>query len=125
MANREITIRSLCDTVDQDVHVKPGDMVRWHADHAAIYILHITGGFFKGHPDDFPILVISTNWTAYYEVAGPTGDKLSKYIYDLTGKNCEVLVGPPDIIIDSTSIKRSRKASSPKKKKAPAKAKKK
>ena len=121
MADRPITIKSTCETVpNQHVHVKAGDIVRWHADHSEIYFLHLKGGFFKNEPHDFQVLVLSGIWTKDYVVAGRAGSLISNYIYDLAGKNClsQSADGPPDIIIDST-LKRPKKPGSPKKKAAP------
>ena len=125
MAERPITIHSVCVTTpDEHVHVKVGDQVRWKADHAEVFILHIPGGFFQGHPEDFLIFVLAGIWTANYTVAGKVGTVLTNYIYSLDGKNCliETADGPPDIIIDSTLVKpKPKKAVSkkaaPKKKK--------
>src|SRR5947208_2884424 len=103
MATRPITIHSPCFTSpDQHVHVRVGDLVRWKADHAEMYLLEIPGGFFKGYPDDFEIIVFGTRWTSDYEVAGVTVTKFINYIYNLTG-NCvlSTAAGPPDVIIDS------------------------
>ena len=121
MAERPITIHSVCVTTpDEHVHVKAGDRVRWQADHAAIYVLHIPGGFFQGEPNNFTILVVSTLWTKDYVVAGTAGDTLTNYIYDLSGNNCLLLTdGPPDIIIDSAIMKHPKKAGRSNKKKAP------
>jgi hypothetical protein len=117
MAERPITIRGVCDTApDQHVHVNPGDKVRWRANHAEIFVLHIKGGFFQDHPTDFLVWVLAEIWTSEYVVAGPVGSQLSNYIYNLQGKNCEgPLAAPPDIIIDSGIIKHPKKAASKKK----------
>lgn len=118
MANRPITIHSPCVTTpDEHVHVKTGDQIRWHADHAEIYLLKIPGGFFLDEPDPFEIWVFGPVWTEYFEVAGPAGSFITNYIYSLSG-NCLLKTsdGPPDIIIDS-SIPDSARKRAPKKKK--------
>jgi hypothetical protein len=123
MAERPITIHSTCVTKpDQHVHVNRADQVRWHADHAELYVLHIPGGFFQNEPHDFQILVLSENWTKSYVVAGKPGSRITNYIYDLSGKNCGLPTAdsPPDIIIDSTPFKRRPKPGG-KKKTTPAK----
>jgi hypothetical protein len=104
MSNIPITIHSPCVTTpDEHVHVKPGDKVRWHADHAEFYLLKLPGGFFVGQPDPFELLVFGTNWTEYFVVADNPGDTAINYINSLSG-NCllKLADGPPDIIIDSS-----------------------
>jgi hypothetical protein len=119
MADKPITIHSPCFTSPElDVRVRIGDLVRWKADHAEMYLLEIPGGFFKDYPDDFEILVFGTRWTGYYEVEGRKVDRFSNYIYNLSG-NCSLgaLAGPPDVIIDSTLGKGAGKGGSKKGKK--------
>ena len=126
MAERPITIHSVCQTTpDQHVHVRRGDNVRWHADHTAIYVLHIPGGFFQGEPNDFFIWVVSGLWTRDYTVAGAPGNVVANYIYNLQGTNCLPDTQPPDIIIDSSPFPhRKKKAPASRKKTAPSKKKK-
>ena len=70
MAERPIIIRGVCDTnPDQHVHVSRGDKVRWRADHAEIFALHIKGGFFQDYPTDFILWVLAEIWTTDYVVA--------------------------------------------------------
>ena len=124
MADRPITIHSVCRTTpDLHVHVKAGDKVRWRAVSAS-YWVHISGGFFKGEPNDFKVQVVSSHSTRNYVVAGRPGETLTNYIYDESEHNCRLRRGPPDIIIDSTITKRPKKAGPSKKNRAPAKGKK-
>ena len=128
MAERPITIHSVCTTSpDGSVHVKVGDKVRWRANHAEIFVLHIKGGFFQDHPEDFLVFVLAENWTNEYVVAGPVGSFIRNYIYNLQGTNClgpGPAAAPPDIIIDSSPFKRPNYPKAAPKKKAPAKKKK-
>jgi len=121
---RTIIIKSTCATNPHHQHIKSGDTVRWKSTPPAQYELHLPGGYFTGFGSAFHLPVPSTGFSATLTVtAVPPIPNIQNYVFDTNGTNCLITAadGPPDVIIDSTTVKKPKKPAKkpayPKKKK--------
>jgi len=107
-----ITIKSTCLTKPPHPHMGGGgfNTVRWHSAPPEFYILRLPGGYFEGYPIDFQLPVPTSGFTGTLTlVKSPPAAPIVNYIYDKDGRPCITLADPPDIIIDSSFIKRPSK----------------
>ena len=104
----KITILKTCETKPPHPEMGPKTgytRVQWHCGDGQSYTLHLPGGIFRDHPDDFTLQVNSSDFVPEppLELALPIVHwVIINYIFDDSGNNCKhkKREAPPDIIIN-------------------------